>query len=128
MSTDTTRLALQLKPIVMSWLSDAVAYSPSVGSAGGPSSPGAPTDAQYLALALNSSLSAERVFVPGSGLTGADGGANGNYTLSVGAGQGITVNADDVALASSTAGAGLTFSSGVLNVDVNGDARADLIL
>lgn len=52
----------------------------------------------------------------GSGLTGVneDGGA---ATLNVGAGDGITVNADDVALASSVAGSGLTYTSGVLSVD-----------
>lgn len=36
--------------------------------------------------------------------------------LSVGAGSGITVNADDVALASTVAGAGLTYTAGVLAV------------
>jgi len=52
----------------------------------------------------------------GSGLTGTneDGGA---ATLSVGAGDGITVNADDVALASSVAGSGLTYTNGVLSVN-----------
>lgn len=37
-------------------------------------------------------------------------------TLTVGAGDGITVNANDVALASSSAGDGLSFSSGVLSI------------
>lgn len=46
----------------------------------------------------------------GAGLT-----KTGN-TLAVGAGNGITVNADDVALASSAAGAGLTYTTGVLAV------------
>lgn len=52
----------------------------------------------------------------GSGLTGVneDGGA---ATLNVGAGDGITVNANDVALSSSVAGSGLTYTSGVLSVD-----------
>ena len=40
--------------------------------------------------------------------------ANGGF--SVGAGNGITVNANDVALATSTAGAGLTYTNGVLAV------------
>ena len=48
----------------------------------------------------------------GSGLTHSAG------VLAVGAGNGITVNADDVALASSVAGNGLTYSSGVLAVGV----------
>jgi hypothetical protein len=46
----------------------------------------------------------------GAGLTLTDG------TFAVGAGAGITVNADDVALASSVAGAGLAYSTGVLSV------------
>lgn len=61
----------------------------------------------------------------GSGLTGTneDGGA---ATLNVGAGDGITVNADDVALASSVAGSGLTYTSGVLSVDqIDTDGIAD---
>lgn len=45
-------------------------------------SAGAPTGAQYLCLATHASLSAERVFVPSTGLSAVDGGANGNYTLS----------------------------------------------
>jgi len=55
----------------------------------------------------------------GDGLTGVneDGGA---ATLNVGAGDGITVNANDVALASSVAGAGLSYASGVLSVDAIG--------
>jgi len=48
----------------------------------------------------------------GAGLTHTTG------VLAVGAGNGITVNADDVALASTVAGNGLTFSSGVINVAV----------
>lgn len=42
---------------------------------------GAPTDAQYLALAASGSLSDERVFTPGKGLSGTDGGAGSTYTL-----------------------------------------------
>ncbi len=44
---------------------------------------GAPTSAQYLTLATDASLSAERVLVPSTGLKATDGGANGNYTLTV---------------------------------------------
>jgi hypothetical protein len=61
----------------------------------------------------------------GNGLTGVneDGGA---ATINVGAGDGITVNADDVALASSVAGAGLSYASGVLSVDaINTDGIAN---
>lgn len=58
----------------------------------------APKDAQYLTLAVNATLTNERVLTPGAGLTGADGGAGNTYTLAIGAGDGITVNANDVAL------------------------------
>jgi len=51
----------------------------------------------------------------GDGLTGG-GDITTSRSFAVGAGAGITVNSDDVALASSTAGAGLTFSTGVLAV------------
>jgi len=43
----------------------------------------APTDAQYVVIALNGDLSAERVLTAGTGLALADGGANGNATLSI---------------------------------------------
>lgn len=49
-------------------------------------------------------------FNAGAGLT------NSGTTFNVGAGLGITVNADDVALASTVAGDGLTYTSGVLAV------------
>ncbi len=52
--------------------------------------------------------------VAGSGLVGGGGAA-----LRVGAGLGITVNNDDVALATTTAGSGLSYSAGVLNVNVD---------
>lgn len=47
------------------------------GGAGG----GAPTDAQYVTLALNGTTTAERVLTPGTGLDLTDAGANGNVTL-----------------------------------------------
>lgn len=55
-------------------------------------------DAEYVTLATNTRLTAERVLVAGGGLTSSDTGAGGNVTLAVGAGTGITVNADDVAV------------------------------
>jgi hypothetical protein len=45
---------------------------------------GAPTDAQYLALAANGTLSAERILTPIGTLKGVDGGAGSNYRLSHG--------------------------------------------
>jgi len=44
---------------------------------------GAPSDAQYLVLAADLILSDERVFVAGTGLSLADGGAGGNATLTI---------------------------------------------
>lgn len=53
----------------------------------------------------------------GNGLTAGSGGdLSANRTFAVGAGNGITVNTNDVALASSAGGAGLTYTSGVLAV------------
>ena len=44
---------------------------------------GAPTDAQYVTLALDGDLSAERVLAASTGIHIVDGGANGNVTVSV---------------------------------------------
>lgn len=49
----------------------------------GGGSGGAPAAAQYLTLATDGGLSSERVFTVGNGLDATDGGANGNYTVSV---------------------------------------------
>ena len=43
---------------------------------------GAPTNAQYLVLTANATLTGERVFTLGTGLAGVDSGANNPYTLS----------------------------------------------
>tara|TARA_R110000824_G_scaffold10866_5_gene47619 strand:- start:12031 stop:14064 length:2034 start_codon:yes stop_codon:yes gene_type:complete len=53
----------------------------STASAGG--GEGAPTDAQYVTLALDGDLSAERVLTSSTGIHIVDGGANGNVTVSV---------------------------------------------
>lgn len=53
---------------------------PSGGGGGG-----APTDAQYVTLATDSSLSDERVLTAGEGVTYSDGGAGGNATLNLNA-------------------------------------------
>ena len=55
--------------------------------------------------------------VAGSGLTG--GGTSGDATLNVIGGDGITANADDIALSSTVAGDGLAHASGVLSVNVD---------
>ena len=48
-----------------------------MGGAGG----SAPANAQYLTLALDSNLTAERLLSPGTSLSVTDGGANGNYSI-----------------------------------------------
>jgi hypothetical protein len=55
--------------------------------------------------------------VAGTGMTG--GGTSGDVTVNVIGGDGITANANDIALSSSVAGNGLSFSSGVLAVGVD---------
>ena len=63
-----------------------------------PGSGAAPDNAQYVVLALDATLTDERVLVGGAGLTLTDGGAGGNATLDVGANAdgSIVVNADDI--------------------------------
>lgn len=57
-------------------------------------------------------------FTAGAGLTGG-GTIAASRSFAVGAGDGITVNADDVALAASVAGLGLSYTAGVLAVDTS---------
>jgi len=56
-----------------------------------PSSGGAPTDATYLTLTANGTLSNERLFTVGTGLTGTDAGAGAAYEIEVnfGSSQGL---------------------------------------
>jgi hypothetical protein len=87
----------------------------------------APVNATYIVVSLNGTLTAERVLVAGGGLTSTDGGANGNFTLNVGAGTGITVNADDVALANTAVTPGSYGSAtqvGIFTVDAQGRLTA----
>src|SRR6266403_1435784 len=58
---------------------------------------------------------AGNVYIAGAGLT-----ESPALTLNVGQGTGITVNADDVALAATVAGSGLTHTAGVLSVNTGG--------
>ena len=44
---------------------------------------GAPTTAQYLTLAADATLTAERILTAGVGITGTDGGANNPYTIAI---------------------------------------------
>lgn len=54
-------------------------YDLTTGAGGG----GAPDNAEYLVLTLNATLTQERRFVAGTGLSETDGGAGGDYTLDV---------------------------------------------
>ncbi len=54
-----------------------------ITTGGGGGGGGAPTDAQYVVLATDGDLSAERVLTMGTGLDSADGGAGGNVTVSL---------------------------------------------
>jgi hypothetical protein len=56
-----------------------VADAPEAGGTSG----GAPTDAQYLTLALTSALTAERQLIPGDGLNGTDSATEATYTLDI---------------------------------------------
>ncbi len=67
--------------ITITTLSNGQIILSGVSAAGGGG--GAPTTAQYLTLATDANLSAERVFTPGTGLVATDAGANGNYTLGI---------------------------------------------
>jgi len=64
-------------------LRDYFAHSSVSGSSGGG---GAPTDAQYVVMALDGDLSAERVLTAGTDVTLTDGGAGGNATVGVATG------------------------------------------
>lgn len=65
--------------------------------------------------------------VAGAGLTGD--ATSGDASLAVGAGDGISVTADAVALAAGVAGSGLTLTSGVLSVDTlaDGSVGTDIV-
>jgi hypothetical protein len=61
-------------------------------------------------------VTAARQITAGAGLTGG-GDLSADRTLAVGAGEGISVAADTVGLASSVAGAGLGYAAGVLSIN-----------
>jgi len=85
-----------------------------IGGAGGG---GAPEDAQYLVLALDGTLTAERRLIVGDGLQATDGGAGGDYVLDVDvsdfAGAGLEDDgAENLRIAAAAAGDGLTGGGG----------------
>ncbi len=65
----------------------------------------APVNATYLVVSLNGTLTAERVLVAGNGLTSADGGAGGNFTITAGAGAGLSSNTDELFITDTGVGA-----------------------
>ncbi len=119
--TDTvSTLAQKLRPF---WLRDLGASTPATSGGSGAMIAHA-LNGPYHTGTLDASqapwaLTSTRILTAGAGLTGG-GDLSADRSFAVGAGLGITVNADDVALASSVAGDGLTYSSGVLAVGVSG--------
>ena len=97
---------------LQSLISSSQSFSAATEGSGG----GAPTDAQYLTLSANGSLSQERVLTPGAGLSGTDAGAGSTYTLGMAAltfrtvtTTGTLADSDDVVLLDASGGA-FTFS------------------
>ena len=87
---------------------------------------GAPSDAEYLVLALNVGLSDERLLIDGDGLVGTDAGAGGNYTLDVdlAAPSGLSFNGGQLQIDDAIAGAGLSIAGKVLSVDAGAGGSA----
>lgn len=84
--TASAGLAPALSGVSTEYFNGAGGWStPAGGTAGG-----APTDAQYLTLALNSSLTAERVLGAGTAVTIVDGGAGATVTVNVQLGTAAT--------------------------------------
>lgn len=104
---------------------------PCAGGGGG----GAPVDAEYVVLALNATLTAERVLTPGDALALTDGGAGGNVTLDVLVdGTTIQINGlnqlETVSSAPSGPAGGVldgTYPNPGLNASVAGDGLSELL-
>lgn len=64
--------------------------SSALGEASNATGSGAPTDAQYVTLASNTSLTAERTLTAGSGISITDGGAGSTVTIAASGGSGLT--------------------------------------
>jgi len=82
-ATDKGRLYAKSDGLIY-WQDDGGTEHDLTSGGGGP---GAPSNAQYLALGLHADLSAERRFVAGTGLSAIDDGPNGDYTLSLDASE-----------------------------------------
>jgi len=96
-------------------------------------SSGAPADAPYLTLGNHATLTGERALVASHGLTGSDGGGNGNYTLSVNlqanGGLAFTAGALGIATAAglTTGAGGLALNIGALPAEAALDGGADYL-
>lgn len=94
---------------------------------------------RYLTLQSDSNLTQERVFTPGYGLAGTDGGAGGTYDLSLHlrSPSGLVADASGLAVADTLAGSGLSMTDKVmaiklqspsgLTIDANGLAIDDTV-
>jgi hypothetical protein len=89
-------------------------------------SSGAPVDAQYVTMALNGDLTAERVLTAGSGISITDGGANGNVTIAATGGGGVDVEDDDVSILAPASV--LNFSGLGVTVTDGGSGQADIAI
>jgi len=107
---------------------------------GGGGSTGAPTDAEYVVMALNGTLTNERVLAAGTGISLTDGGAGSNATIantgvtSNVAGTGISVSSAtgastiaNTGVTSLGAGDGITLSGSTGGVTVSSPIIGDLV-
>ncbi len=134
----TIQLPAQLQPIAegagpwsRAWYEWAwrVTQAANTGGGGG----GAPTNATYVTLSTDATLTAERVLTAGSGISITDGGAGGPVTIAATGGGGAPTGAQYVMLATDagltaervlTAGAGISITDGGANGPVTVAATA----
>ena len=89
---------------------------------------GAPTNAQYLVLSADGTLTDERVFAVGTGLSATDGGAGNNYTLGINDSVVATISGSTfVGGVQVVANFGVTGSAGFNGAVTLGDASGDAI-
>jgi hypothetical protein len=111
--------------------------SPATFQPGGGGGGGAPSNAQYVTLALNAGLTQERVLTAGTGITVTDGGANSTVTIAAtgapSAAQYVTL-ATDATLPNErvlTAGTGITLTDGgagsTITIAATGGGTGDVV-
>lgn len=117
--TDTVAGNTTSDGYVLAW--DATSQSFGLVASGGGGGGGAPTDAQYLTLAVNSTLTNERVLTAGTGISFTDAGAGGTLTVASTITQGAPADSQYVTLATDadlsnervlTAGTGISITDG----------------